>query len=109
MSGGDDGLVCLWSLAEPRLHWRQRTQLDGAAAVAVSPDAQTIAAYSQASKIVSLWHVPTKRRTGVLPSAARDLKAIGFSANGRVLFGLGPWDPGHAAVELWSGNTSDHK
>ena len=97
------------SLAEPRLHWSQRTQLDGAAAVAVSPDAQTIAAYSQASKSVSLWHVPTNRRTGILPSATRDLNAIGFSANGRVLFGLGPWDSGHAAVELWSGNTSDHR
>jgi eukaryotic-like serine/threonine-protein kinase len=108
VSGGSDGLVCLWSLAEPRLHWRQRTQLDGAAAVAISPDAQTIAAYSQASKTVSLWHVPTKRRTGVLPSATRDLNAIGFSANGRVLFGLGPWDSGHAAVELWPG-TSDHR
>lgn len=107
VSGGDDGLVCLWSLAEPRLHWRQRTQLDGVAAVAVSPDAQTIAAYSRAS--VSLWHVPTKRRTGVLPSATRDLNAIGFSANGRVLFGVGPWDSGHAAVELWSGKTSDHR
>jgi len=49
VSGGYDNFVCLWSLAEPRLRWRQRTQLDGAAAVAVSPDAQTIAAYSQAS------------------------------------------------------------
>lgn len=107
VSGGDDGLVCLWSLAEPRLYWSQRTQLDGVAAVAVSPDAQTIAAYSR--QTVSLWHVPTNRRTGVLPSATRDLDAIGFSANGRVLFGLGPWDSGHAAVELWSGNTSDHR
>jgi WD40 repeat protein len=109
VSGGDDGLVCLWSLAAPRLHWRQRTQLDGVAAVAVSPDAQTIAAYSEASKVISLWHVPTKRRTGVLPSATQDLNAIGFSANGRVLFGLGPWDASHAAVEVWSGNTSDHR
>ncbi len=107
VSGGDDGLVCLWSLAERRLHWRQRTQLDGVAAVAISPDGETIAAYSRAS--VSLWHVPTKRRTGVLPSAMRDSTAIGFSANGRVLFAVGPWDKGHAAVELWSGNTSDHR
>jgi hypothetical protein len=105
VSGGDDGFVCLWSLAERRLHWRQRTQLDGTAGVAVSPDAQTIAAYSQAGKSVSLWHVPTKRRTGVLLSATGDLHSIDFSGNGRVLIGLGPSDSGRLAVQLWSGNT----
>jgi WD40 repeat protein len=105
VSGGNDGLVCLWSLAEPRLHWRQRTQLDGTAGVAVSPDGQTIAAYSQAGKSVSLWHVPTKRRTGVLPSATGDLHSIDFSGNGHVLIGLGPSDSGQLAVQLWSGNS----
>ena len=57
---------------------------------------------------MNAWISAPKRGTGLLALALRDMHTLGFSARGRVVFGMEPRDSGHNAVEFWFGSTSDH-
>ena len=102
VSGGEDGTVRIWDLAEVRPVRQRHGHTGWVYAVAISPDGQTIASAGDDATI-RLWQLDTGESTGVLTGHLRRIRSLAFTADGRLVSGAEDgqvclWDTGHASL-----------
>ena len=75
VSGGEDGTVRIWDLAEARPVRQRRGHTGWVYAVAISPDGRTIASAGDDATI-RLWRLDTGESTGVLSGHLRRIRSL---------------------------------
>src|SRR5205807_727332 len=100
-------LIQLWNVASRTLmhEWTGPSALNS---VAFSPDSRTLAAAGTRDGIIPLWDVKTGQLLRELHglSRVRDVRAVGFSRDGKVL-ATGDWDDKQSlpVIRLWDAAT----
>lgn len=89
-SGGGDGVVRLWKLADRREQAALHGHIGKVYAVAWSPDGQTIASGGE-DKTIRLWNAATGEELQTLATVPKSVNALAFSSDGSTIA---------AAVEL---------
>jgi WD40 repeat protein len=102
VSGGEDGTVRIWDLAERRPAHLRRGHAGWVYAVAISPDGRTIASAGDDATI-RLWQLDTGESTGILTGHLRRIRSLAFTADGRLVSGAEDgqvclWDTGRASL-----------
>lgn len=85
-SGGEDGVVRVWDVAQRRLIHQRRGHTGWIYAVAISPDGQVIASAGDDATI-RLWRLDTGQSAGVLFGHDRRIRSLAFAADGRLVSG----------------------
>ncbi len=83
-SGGEDGVVRLWDLAERRLVRAHRAHTGWVFAVALSRDGLTVASAGD-DGMIRLWRTDTGVPLGVLSGHSRRIRGLAFSGSGAFL------------------------
>jgi WD40 repeat protein len=86
-SAGRDGTVKVWEASDgqpPRLRLELGDRQGSALCLAVSPDGRTLAVGRQ-DRVVQLWDVPSWQLRAELSGHSREVTAVAFAADGRVL------------------------
>jgi WD40 repeat protein len=86
VSGGEDGVVRIWDLAQRRLAHQRRGHTGWIYAVAISPDGQVLASAGDDATI-RLWQLDTGQPAGVLFGHERRIRSLAFAADGRLVSG----------------------
>jgi WD40 repeat protein len=86
VSGGEDGTVRIWDLAEGRAVRQRRGHAGWVYAVAISPDGRTIASAGD-DMTIRLWRLDTGESTGILSGHRRRIRGLAFAADGRLVSG----------------------
>jgi WD40 repeat protein/transcriptional regulator with XRE-family HTH domain len=84
VSGGEDGIVRIWDLAQRRLVHQRRGHTGWVYAVAISPDGQIIASAGDDATI-RLWQLNTGQSTGILFGHDRRVRSLAFDAADRLV------------------------
>jgi len=86
VSGGEDGVVRIWDLAQRRLVHQRHGHTGWIYAVAISPDGQIIASAGDDATI-RLWRLDTGQPAGILFGHDRRIRSLAFAADGRLVSG----------------------
>jgi WD40 repeat protein len=99
-SGGEDGLLNLWSVGCPSESVAFQERGAGVHSLAFSPSGRMLAS-GHADGTVGLWEVATGRRLGILTGHTDPVWAAAFSPNGKIL-ATGAEDK---TIRLWNAAT----
>jgi WD40 repeat protein len=100
-SAGADGRIRLWNVESGA-----ERAVGGAGIVAgdISPDGrQLLLATDEGS--LRVWDVSARQMSRVLVSGAREIRACGWSGNGRFVSALGDWGYFRATTRVWDATT----
>ena len=86
VSGGEDGVVRIWDLAQRRLVHQRHGHTGWIYAVAISPDGQIVASAGDDATI-RLWRLDTGQPAGILFGHDRRIRSLAFAADGRLVSG----------------------
>ena len=100
-TGGVNGEVCLWRVADGQQLMIFQGHTDWVWSVAFSPDGHTLASGSDDGTI-RLWRVDTGRCVSILQGHTQRLRSVAFSPNGQVLASSSE----DQTVKLWDVSSS---
>jgi WD40 repeat protein len=102
VSGGEDGTVRIWDLADAQPVRQCRGHAGWVYAVALSPDGRTVASAGDDATI-RLWRLQTGQTTGVLIGHQRRIRSLAFTPDGLLVSGAEDgqvclWDTARATL-----------